>query len=95
MKTCTVSVLGADGLSHSVVVEGSSLYDAAGKGLSAINRDLWTRVQPGSNRKLQIYVHATGVTHWLPLHKVDQWLLRQVAPKDFAERQRVRKLIGK
>lgn len=88
VKRCTVTITDGDGMSHSAECEGETLYQAASAGLRVLQRcDFVPATSLG--RRLEVRLHDSGVKHWLPLHKVEQWMYRQVRPKDFEEKRTI------
>jgi hypothetical protein len=68
-----VTVETADGITHSVEVEGSSLFEVAATALAAFRNEGWTdAITP--NAVLQIEVQLPPIVHSVPLKAVEKWI---------------------
>jgi hypothetical protein len=71
-RTGSVSVRDIEGVTHTVQVQGSSLFEAAARAVAAFREQDWEALTPAS--VLRVEVHAPPVVHDVPLKSVERWL---------------------
>jgi hypothetical protein len=69
-RTCAVSFTDSEGITHSVEISASSLYEAAVLALAEFRRSGIAAVTPGPGTRLRVEVKAPEVTHELSVGKL-------------------------
>jgi hypothetical protein len=94
-KVCQVGFTAATGVTHSVRVEASTLYEAAGLGLARLKSDGWVEgLGPGT--VLEIEVRAPSARHTLSVKQLQRWIdSTNVSPTETLKKAKIRKLLGK
>jgi hypothetical protein len=70
-RSCTVSVRDPEGITHSVRVQASGLYEAAARALAAFREQGWATDALTPNTTLRVEVHVPPVAHEVPLRAVE------------------------
>jgi hypothetical protein len=84
-----VSLRDLDGVTHTVTVQGSSLYEAAARAVAAFREQGWAADALTPNATLRVEVHAPPVVHEVPLQAVERWLnAPSTSPKEAAMKMR-------
>lgn len=73
-RRCTISVRDPEGLTHTVQVQASSLYEAAARGVAAFREQGWAAGALTATAVLRVEVHAPAIVHEVPLKAVERWL---------------------
>jgi hypothetical protein len=73
-STCRVSFDDGAGMTHTVSVSASSLYEAAVLALAEFKRSGFALAAVGPGTKLQVAVEAPTTTHELSVGKLQAWL---------------------
>lgn len=73
-RQCTVSVRDHEGITHSVRVQASSLYEAAARGVAVFREQGWAAEALTSTAVVRVEVHAPAIVHEVPLKAVERWL---------------------
>jgi len=82
-----------DGISHSVDVTASSLYEAAGLAVHAFRKS--GIAEPGGAMKLTVRVCQPETEHQVTMQSLERWLDSGVkSPKEESLRSRLRTLLG-
>ena len=92
LRTCTVSYKDVEGVTHTVEVSASSLYEAAVLGLKAFEQTGWSDHPVG---EMEIVAKSPAVKHRVPVVKVTNWLRSAGSPKDVALKTRLRAILGR
>lgn len=88
-RVCKVPVRDVEGITHSVSVNASSLFEAAAAGLAAFRRQGWAAETP--NAILRVEVQMPAVVHEVPLKAVERWLRSPSAsPKNMISKRNAR-----
>jgi hypothetical protein len=74
VRTCTVSFTDAEGISHSVSVTASSLFEAAAIGLAEFGRCGFAEVVLGPATKITVRVRQPEMSHTVTLARLRAWL---------------------
>ena len=91
MATCIVSYLDTAGIRHSVEVQAASLYEAACLAVKVFREHDY---EPGAMSSLEVETRSS-VTHTVTYKKVQEWLKGGARnPKEAAEKERLRELLG-
>jgi hypothetical protein len=82
------------GVTHSVRVEASSLYEAAGLGLARLKADGWIEgLGPGT--RLQIEVRSPSSHHALSVNQLHRWInSTNESPAETLKKSKIKKLLG-
>jgi hypothetical protein len=73
-QSCKVSFTDGAGVTHSVTVAASSLYEAAARGIAEFKRSGFAFAAVGSATRLTVAVEAPATSHELPVAKLQNWL---------------------
>ena len=71
LRSCTVSYKDMEGITHTVEVTASSLYEAAVLGMKAFEQSGWADHPVGC---MEITVKSPAVKHRVPVVQVTNWL---------------------
>jgi hypothetical protein len=74
VRPCTVSVRDTEGVTHTVQVQGSSLFEAAARAVAAFRGQSWAAEALGPAAVFRVEVHPPSVIHEVPLKAVERWL---------------------
>jgi hypothetical protein len=95
---CRVSYRDAEGIEHSVEVDGESLYEAVARAVSRFRRDDgWCMDPPGVGCQLRVkMLKETPITYTVPLKKVVNFAMHGTAkgPQDVLRKKRIKELLG-
>ena len=85
MRSCRVSVTGLDGVTHSVDVQASSLFEAASVALTAFRQQPgWATDALTPNARFRVEVQHPPTVHDVPLKAIEQWPPSPAtSPKDY------------
>jgi hypothetical protein len=95
-RQCRVTVTDVDGIDHSVMVEGDSVYLAAARGLEELRRNHWVGEIAGGINQIQVEIHeAHKVSHAVSYRKLVDWARRTAGgPAENTRRAAVRAALG-
>jgi hypothetical protein len=74
VRPCTVSVRDTEGVTHTVQVQGSSLFEAAARAVAAFREQPWATEALSPAAVLRVEVQAPLVIHEVPLKAIERWL---------------------
>lgn len=80
-----------EGITHSVEVSASSLYEAAVLGMKAFEQTGWADHPVGC---MEIVIKSPAVTHRVGVVQVTNWLRSAGSPQDCALKARLRAVLG-
>ncbi len=85
-RTCTVTLRDLDGVTHTVQVQRSSLYEAAARAVAAFREHGWAAEALTLHATLRVEVHAPTVVHEMPSQRGEKiWInAPSTSPKDAA-----------
>ena len=90
-RKCLVSVKDLDGITHSVTVSGTTLFEAAAAAIALFRQEGWASAALTKNAVLRIEVQLPPVVHDVPLKAVDRWVNGpSVSPRDEAAKRQIR-----
>ena len=96
MTTCRVSFTDGAGLTHSVTIPASSLYEAAAVAISEFRRCGFAFTSIGPATRLIIAVEPPATTHEISVNKLEAWLdTSGKTPREQAVKVRLRQLLGR
>lgn len=90
-RRCHVRVSTADGVTHAVTVQASSLFEAAAAAVAQMRQEGWTGTLP-PDAVLRVEVQLVPVVHEVPLKALERWANGpSVSPKQKLLQQPFRK----
>ncbi len=93
LRVCTVSFKSATGISHSVDVEASTVYEAAGLGLARLKRDGWVEGL-GPATRLEIQVREPATHHGVTVLQLQRWMNAVTpSPVDVLRKAKLRQML--
>jgi hypothetical protein len=94
VRSCRVTITDTEGVSHTVEVTASTLYEAVALGLKAIRSHDWVEGIPERFATVRVSVTDIPVEHTVKLRDFTSWLERTAgSPKDVTARSRVREIL--
>ena len=95
IKTCLVTIKDMDGVSHTVEVTASTLYEAVAQALAALSGRDWVAGIPQGLNPVKVSVADVRVEHEVKLGDFTKWIERKGgSPREITDRNRVRSIIG-
>ena len=94
-SSCKVGFTDGAGVTHSVGVTASSMYEAAVLGLAELKRCGFAMAIAGPATRLTVMVEAPATTHELSVGRLQAWLdASGKTPREQAVKVRLRQLLG-
>ena len=95
VRSCRVTIADTEGVSHTVEVTASTLYEAVALGLKAIRSHDWVEgMVPERFATVRVSVTEVPVEHTVKLRDFTSWLERTAgSPRDVTVRNRVRDIL--
>lgn len=95
LRSCRVTVQDMDGISHTVEVTASTLYEAVALGLAALRVNEWVAgIARGAN-VVKVSVADVRVEHEVKLMDFTKWLERAGgSPREVSDRYKIRSILG-
>ena len=94
-STCRVSFEDGAGMTHTVSISASSLYEAAVLALAEFKRSGFALAAVGPGTRLRIAVEAPTTTHELSVGKLRAWLDSSgKTPREQAAKVKLRQTLG-
>jgi hypothetical protein len=95
VRSCRVTFLDLDGVSHTVEVTAATLYEAVAQGLTALRGNEWVAgIAEGSNA-VRVSVADVRVEHEVQLRDFMKWLEKtNGSPREISNRHRIRAILG-
>jgi hypothetical protein len=95
LRPCRVTIQDLDGVSHSVDVTASTLYEAVAQGLAALRGNEWVAgIAQGAN-VVKVSVADVRVEHEVRLADFTRWLERTGgSPREVSDRRKIRDILG-
>ena len=95
VRTCVVAFCDTEGITHSVEVAASSLYEAAVMALHLFEQATLTAAEPGPASRLTVTVKGPAEIHELTMARLQAWLQSAgKSPNEHALKSRLRGLLG-
>jgi hypothetical protein len=95
LRTCIVSFVDHEGITHAVEVSASSLYEAAALALVQFRRCGFTDANPGLATRLTVAVKMPATTHEVTVRKLQDWLNGGAkSPRELVLKNRLKELVG-
>ncbi len=94
-RSCRVTIQDMDGVSHTVEVAASTLYEAVARGLAALRGNEWVAGIAQGPNVIKVSVGDVRVEHEVKLMDFTRWLDRTgSSPREVSDRQRIRSILG-
>jgi|ERR1700682_4063036 len=95
VRSCKVTVKDLEGVSHTVEVSATTLYEAVALGMATIRTDEWvTEIAQGLN-SVKVLVTNVPVEHEVLLKDFTKWLDRSGgSPREMSDRKRIKSILG-
>ena len=90
-RTCVVSYKDFEGVTHTVEVLASTLFEAAVLGMKAFEQTGWADHPVGC---MDVVVKSPAVKHTVPVVSVTNWLRSAGSPREVAQKARLRAILG-
>jgi hypothetical protein len=95
VRTCRVSVTDLEGISHTVEVTASTLFEAVALGLAALRSEEWVAGIPEGLAPVRVRVTAISVEHIVKIRDFTNWVERKGgSPREVTDRDKVRAILG-
>jgi len=95
-SSCRVSFEDGAGMTHTVSVSASSLYEAAALALAEFKKSGFALAEVGPATKLTVTVEAPTTAHELSVRKLQAWLdTNGKTPREQAVKVTVRQILGR
>jgi hypothetical protein len=94
-RSCRVTITDLEGVTHTVEVTASSLYEATALGLVALRGNKWVMGIPDGFAPVKVRVMDIAVDHEVKMKDFTQWLDRRGnSPRDVMDRKKIRDILG-
>jgi hypothetical protein len=94
-RSCRVTIRDMDGVSHSVDVTASTLYEAVAQGLAALRADDWVAGIAQGMNVVKVAVCEIRAEHEVRLADFLKWLEKSGgSPREVSDRHRIRSILG-
>lgn len=95
VRSCRVTIRDLDGVSHTVEVTASTLYEAVAQGLAAVRGNEWVAGIAQGFNVVKVSVADVRVEHEVKLVNFTKWLERTGgSPREVSDRHRIRSILG-
>lgn len=95
-SSCRVSFTDGAGVTHTVAVSASSLYEAAALAVSEFKRNGFALATVGPATRLTVVVEPPATTHELTVARLQAWLEASgKTPREQATKVTLRQLLGR
>src|SRR4051812_3603655 len=94
-RSCIVTVKGPSGITHSVEVTATSVFEAAALGFSVLRTAEWSEaIAPGT--PLEVEVREISTRHTVTIQQIQRWCDGvAVSPDEVLNRKRVKELLAR
>lgn len=94
VRSCRVTIRDIEGMSHSVDVTASTVYEAVAQALAALRRHDWVAGVP-QGTSVKVSVASVRVDHDVKMADFERWLEKTGgSPREVIDRQRIRAILG-
>ena len=94
--TCRVSFDDGAGITHTVSIAASSLYEAAALAIAEFKKSGFALAEVGTATRLKVVVEAPTETHELTVARLQAWLDSSAkSPREQSVKVRLRQLLGR
>ena len=95
VRSCRVPETDLEGISHTVEVTASTLYEAVTLGLAAMRGHDWVARIPEGLAPVRVRVMSIPVEHCVTIKDFTRWVERKGgSPREVTDRDRVRAILG-
>src|SRR5438045_5611642 len=95
VRSCRVTIQDMDGVSHTVEVTATTLYEEVAQGLAAIRGNEWVAGIAQGFNVVKVSVADVRVEHEVKLGDFTKWLDGTGgSPRDVSHRHRIRSILG-
>lgn len=95
VKSCRVTIRDMEGVTHSVEVTASTLYEAVALGLRQIRGNEWVERMPGKYDTVTVCVTNVQVEHTVKMGEFTSWMERNGnSPAEMMRIRKVREILG-
>ena len=95
IRSCKVTILDIEGVSHTVEVTAETLYEAVALGMAAIRTDDWVNGIAQGLNPVKVRVTNIQVEHEVKLMDFTKWLDRSGgSPREMSDRKRIKSILG-
>jgi hypothetical protein len=95
VRTCRVTITDLEGISHTVEVTASTLYEAVALGVAALRGHEWVAGIPNGLAPVKVSVTSSPVEHSVKIREFTNWLGRKGgSPREVTDRDRIRAILG-
>src|ERR1700740_1205577 len=95
IRSCRVTIQDLQGITHTVEVTATTLYEAVAQGLAAIRGNEWVAGIAQGLNVVKVSVADVRVEHEVKLRDFTAWLERAGrSPREVSDRQRIRSILG-
>jgi hypothetical protein len=95
VRSCKVTVKDMDGITHTVDVTASTLYEAVALGMAAIRTEEWANGIAMGLNSVKVRVRNVSVEHEVLLKDFTKWLERSGgSPHEISDRRRIKTILG-
>src|SRR6516165_7003518 len=95
VRSCRVTIRDMEGVSHTVEVTASSLFEAVAQGIAAMRGKQWVDGFPHGTGVVKVSVADVRVEHEVKMADFERWLERPSrSPRETIDRQRIRAILG-
>jgi hypothetical protein len=95
VRSCKVTIQDLEGVTHTVEVTASTLYEAVGLGMAAVRTEEWASGIAMGLNSVKVRVSNVSVEHEVRLMDFTQWLDRTGgSPREISDRKRIRSILG-
>ena|SRR2546429_551033 len=95
VRSCRVTIQDMDGVSHTVEVTATTLYEAVAQGLAAIRGNEWVAGIAQGLNVVKVSVANVRVEHEVKLMDFTKWLDRTGgSPREATDRHRIQSILG-
>jgi hypothetical protein len=94
-RSCRVTISDLEGVTDSVEVTATSLYEAIALGLVALRGNQWVKGIPDGFALVKVRVTDVPVEHEVRMKDFTQWLDQHAnSPKGVMDRRKIREILG-
>jgi hypothetical protein len=95
VRPCSVSFTDSEGMTHTVEVSASTVYEAGALAIAEFGRCRFTPDPPGPASRLTVMVKAPATSHEVRVSKIESWLQSGgKSPNEQAMKVRLRGVLG-
>ena len=95
VRSCRVTIRDIEGMSHTVEVTASSLYEAVAQALAALRGNDWVAGLPQGPAVVKVSVVQARIDHEVKMRDFERWLEKTGgSPREVIDRKRIRAILG-